>query len=383
MVDQGSEFKNDLVKTMCNQAGIKITLASTGRHETVGLVERYHRTLNKVIRAMSVQSRIRNWSKWIPSIAYKYNLSAHESLGGESPFYVRFGTHDDDHLVSILRDEEFSPTTVEQYMEGVIPELMEQWDKIGKIINEVRSQGNDRKNRNRKQKVFKIGQRVLLWWPRKWRKEGDPQNLYKYSREYVPAIVTSEVVRGEFYSCHTAANKRIETIVPVAHMKRYFPGKAYNGEYYPLENELGLSRQGFVERSPFVDEMNKITEDDSEDRTGDTPMLRRNHILDNDDKAINEGSESDGNYEPLVYTGNASDHDRLGWYFKCNGQIWFTFYLNFHRGYKQRCLWCVCDSDKLSTRVISRVISLKHFEQRYLPEAKRSKEELTTQDLDN
>ena len=100
-------------------------------------------------------------------------------------------------------------------------------------------------------------------------------------------------------------------------------------------------------------------------------------IVDPYDKEINEGTMIQGNYKPEVFTGKPDDHEALGWYFRCNGQIWKTFYLNYHQGYKQMCIWCTCESKTSEIRTISRVISLTNFMENYLSNAKRSKDELS------
>ena len=356
VVDQGSEFKNELMKSIIAHGNIQVTEASTARHETVGLVERYQGTLNRVIKAMSVTNKVRDWSKWLPSIAYKYNLSSHEALNGESPFYVRHGIHDDDRMVKLLNSEESSPISPVEYIQQEIPSLMEKWKEISRIIEENRNSDNGRKNKNRKDKIYSLGQRVLLWWPRKWRKEGDPHNKFKYSQEFVPAIVTSEITKGKYYSCHTMANKRIETIIPVAHMKPYIPGVQSDNIRTSLDDDdVNVPN---LEVGLLSDKFNK------------------DNRLDVNDNELDENANETEIFKPLVFTGDVNDHFALGLYFRSGGHIWRTFYLNYHQKYKQRCLWCTCESTRNEYQMLSRVISFKHFMDNYYSQSKRCKEDL-------
>ncbi len=165
-------------------------------------------------------------------------------------------------------------------------------------------------------------------------------------------------MKGEYYSCHTMANKRIETVIPVAHMKAYYPGVQFNNIRTVVDDdEVKIPN---LEVGLLSDKFN------------------RDNKLDVNDNALDEETNETERFKPFVFTGNVNDHFALGLYFRSGGYLWKTFYLNYHQKYKQRCLWCTCESTSSDYRTVSRVISFKHFMDKYYNESKRCKEDLVT-----
>lgn len=79
--DCGTEFKNEIIRDLCEILNIKQTFSTAYRHETVGTAERNHRSLNEYIRAYV--SKIENWEAFLKSFTFSYNISVNASLGNK------------------------------------------------------------------------------------------------------------------------------------------------------------------------------------------------------------------------------------------------------------------------------------------------------------
>ena len=88
--DLGTEFANNVVKELCNLLNISHKTSTPYRHETVGTVERNHRTLNEYLRAY-INDNHTDWDKYVCMFNYCYNLTPNTALHGYSLFELVFG----------------------------------------------------------------------------------------------------------------------------------------------------------------------------------------------------------------------------------------------------------------------------------------------------
>lgn len=87
--DCGTEFKNEIVKELCNIMKINQIFSTAYRHQTLGTVERNHRNFNEYLRAYV--SEIANWEEYLNLFVFCYNISNHSSLDDKfSPFELIF-----------------------------------------------------------------------------------------------------------------------------------------------------------------------------------------------------------------------------------------------------------------------------------------------------
>ena len=87
--DQGREFENGLMKSLCTLLGCVKTRIAHYHPESDGMVERFNRTCLMML-SMFVNDRWDNWSKLLPFIMHAYRTSVHESTG-HSPFRLMMG----------------------------------------------------------------------------------------------------------------------------------------------------------------------------------------------------------------------------------------------------------------------------------------------------
>ena len=82
--DQGREFENGLIKSLCNLLGCVKTRTAPYHPESDGMVERFNRTCLMML-SMFVNDRRDNWNELLPFVMHAYRTSVHESTG-YSPF---------------------------------------------------------------------------------------------------------------------------------------------------------------------------------------------------------------------------------------------------------------------------------------------------------
>ena len=87
--DQGWEFENGLMKSLCTLLGCVKTRTAPYHPESDGMVERFNRTC-LIMLSMFVNDRRDNWNDLLPFVMHAYRTSVHESTG-YSPFRLMMG----------------------------------------------------------------------------------------------------------------------------------------------------------------------------------------------------------------------------------------------------------------------------------------------------
>ena len=87
--DQGREFENGLMKSLCALLGCTKTQTAPYHPESDGMTERFNRTC-LIMLSMFVNDRRDNWHKLLPFVMHAYRMSVHESTD-YSPFRLMKG----------------------------------------------------------------------------------------------------------------------------------------------------------------------------------------------------------------------------------------------------------------------------------------------------
>ena len=87
--DQGREFENGLMKSLCTLLGCTKTRTAPYHPESDGMIARFNRTCLMML-SMFVNDRRDNWHELLPFIMHAYRTSVHESTG-YSPFCLMMG----------------------------------------------------------------------------------------------------------------------------------------------------------------------------------------------------------------------------------------------------------------------------------------------------
>ncbi|KAJ9561649.1 hypothetical protein OSB04_006809 [Centaurea solstitialis] len=91
--DNGTEFKNQVLKGFYNSLGITQTFSAARTPEQNGVVERRNRTLVEAARSMLAQSQLPQylWAEAVNTACYTQNWSIIHRRFGKTPYHVLFG----------------------------------------------------------------------------------------------------------------------------------------------------------------------------------------------------------------------------------------------------------------------------------------------------
>ena len=87
--DQGLEYKNEILKKVCDLLEIKQTFSTAYHPQTIGALERNHRCLNEYLRSFT-NAHQTDWDDWIKFYAFSFNTTPHTEHSF-SPFELVFG----------------------------------------------------------------------------------------------------------------------------------------------------------------------------------------------------------------------------------------------------------------------------------------------------
>lgn len=89
LTDMGTEYKNKVFAEVCNLLKINHSTSTAYHHQTLGTVERSHKTFNEYIRSYLSQDRL-DWDEWLKFFTYCYNTTP-STVHGYTPFELIFG----------------------------------------------------------------------------------------------------------------------------------------------------------------------------------------------------------------------------------------------------------------------------------------------------
>ena len=164
--DQGREFENGLMKSLCSLLGCVKTRTAPYHPESDGMVERFNRTCLMML-SMFVNDRRDNWHKLLPFVMHAYRTSVHESTG-YSPYRLMMG--EECSLAQDLNTEELranreSDVAPHPFAAWVRDALAVAYDHVRHSLHRTaarRKRLYDVKDVNRK---FPVGSWVLRYYP--------------------------------------------------------------------------------------------------------------------------------------------------------------------------------------------------------------------------
>ena len=164
--DQGREFENGLMKSLCALLGCTKTRTAPYHPESDGMIERFNRTC-LMMRSMFVNDRRDNWHELLPFVMHAYRTSVHESTG-YSPFRLMMGEEcslPQDVSTAELRTQRENDAAPHPFATWVRDALEVAYDHVRSSLKKTASRRKrlyDTKAVNRK---FPVGSWVLRYYP--------------------------------------------------------------------------------------------------------------------------------------------------------------------------------------------------------------------------
>ena len=190
--DNGKEFVSKLWQEMMDL--LQITKTSTPNYNPQSnSVERYHRTLNSMLRVMMSRDET-EWGRYLPAATLAYNTKVHSSTG-LTPYFAMFGRECRLPIDLIVPSPEDKNTSIGEHVRATLA-------RFKQIYGYIRKNGESVIRRNAKlysgnKKDFKIGDRVWYLCPRKI--QGKPTKItdqwlgpYKIIKKPAEVLLTIE-----------------------------------------------------------------------------------------------------------------------------------------------------------------------------------------------
>jgi hypothetical protein len=218
MSDQGSHFKNQIVKELCERFRIKHKLSSPYHPQTNGLVERFNRTLCESLAKISEKED--QWDEHVEEVLFAYRTNK-QGTTGKTPFYLTYGRQ------PILPVDEFEGNekvknigTKESILQRKY-ELLELEEQRREALENVeKSQGKQKERHDGKinsETVFQIGDKVLL-------KESSKEKQWtgKLSQNWKGPYYIHEIYGKGAYKIKTLEGRILKATQNVKNLKRYY-----------------------------------------------------------------------------------------------------------------------------------------------------------------
>ena len=161
VTDNGKEFANEMLEDLCKFMGIKQNKTTPYHPQSNSSAESYNRQIRKYLTAMLENSETLDWEEWLPMLMFSYNTHVH-SATKESPFFLTF-LHDP-RLPYFDIDK---PRTMygEDYVTHTYQMMKESFREARNHLEEQASRAKHYHDLKAKARQFKIGQRVMVFFP--------------------------------------------------------------------------------------------------------------------------------------------------------------------------------------------------------------------------
>lgn len=138
ITDNGRPFISNLIQNTCKQFGIRQKTISPYHSQSNGLVERFNRTIDSILKHRSVEEK-KNWQDFLPAAVFAYR-SIKQATTGQSPFFLMYGYEPTTFFDNSVKPYNINDASFElqliirtsvrlQYLENI---RKESWNKIQK-----------------------------------------------------------------------------------------------------------------------------------------------------------------------------------------------------------------------------------------------------------
>lgn len=198
--DRGTEFVNEVNQELCKLLKIKHNISTSYHHETVGAIERSHRTLNEYLRKY-LNGKMSDWDTFSFYFQFVYNTTKHDGLLNKySPFEILF-LRKNTMPKEILQGKVDPQYNVDDYVKETLNRLKIVYKETEEIINKVKLANKNTYDRKINPIKLKLGDMVKI--------VKQPYEKFKYIYEG-PYIVKNlkdknviiELENGKLYELH-------------------------------------------------------------------------------------------------------------------------------------------------------------------------------------
>lgn len=219
LTDNGTHFKNKMIRHLCEKFEIKHKLSSPYHPQTNGLVERFNRTLcESLAKTLEKENR---WDENLEEVLFAYRTNKQDTTQ-ETPFYLLYGREANLPIEEILRKipQETAEKESELKRRFELIELQNKRNEIQDRIREKQKKQETYHNKKiKKEENFVIGEKVLL-------KEASKEKQWsgKLSQNWKGPYYIHEVYGKGTYKIKTLEGKVLKSTQNIKNLKKYYGG---------------------------------------------------------------------------------------------------------------------------------------------------------------
>ena len=283
--DQGPQFMSHLFKDYCSDLNVKHTTTLGYNPKSNGQVERMHRDLATIIRALtSCEDSDGAWESVLPQALFALRTTVSEATG-LSPHQVLFGREASQPLDLLFGNPNHDLAAAMEAPE-YLADLRRRQAAAQSFVRENLAKAIVRQRRqyNKEKKHFRIGAKVWCYDPRL-----DPTKNRKFARVFSgPWIVSSSPDNHELYvriepDPSWASPRHRGAVVSIDRLKPYLSERVVPGSHDPTrpEDEHGeftpLPRRGPRRRRFSQTDASSDSDDDDQPRRKRSNGVRSHH----------------------------------------------------------------------------------------------------------
>lgn len=199
--DLGTEYVNQIFEELMIQLNIEHNKSTAYHHESLGTIERSHKTLNEYLRSY-IQNNIKDWYNFVKYFAFCFNTSPNSSINMYSPFELVYGRMANPLCQWFTSSIETGPMDVNVYVQNLRNSLHRAYEATKRFIDINKSKCKEYYDSNSTPINIKVGDNVLL--DNIIRNKLDP--LYKHG--YIvssishPNVKIKNITTGREYVVH-------------------------------------------------------------------------------------------------------------------------------------------------------------------------------------
>ena len=214
--DRGTNFLSKIVAEVCKIFQIHKVNTSSYHPQTDGLVQRFNSTLCQSL-SMYVAKNQKDWDDFIPLILFAHRTSVLEAIG-DSPFYVLYGREPRLPIdVKYLRlNSDNMSSSVLEHRKRVVEKVEMAQNLARENLQRSQQKMKDYYDRNVREPVFEVGQRVWVYTPRS-KKGLSKKLLHNWLGPYRIVEKSSPV----HFRLRTDTNKKVTFAVHANRMKPF------------------------------------------------------------------------------------------------------------------------------------------------------------------
>lgn len=247
--DQGRNFEGQVIKELCEMAGIQKSRTTPYHAMGNGMVERFNRTLLSMLGTLSLDEK-KDWKSHVSPLVHAYNSTRHESTS-RSPFFLMFGRHPRlpvDMMLDVPNED--PKLSYHSYVQGLRDRLKESYVIATRAAEKARQTQKGQYDVRARGATLEVGDRVLVRilafegkhkLADKW--EEDPYVVLSQPNDGIPVfVVQREDATGRKRTLHRNHLLPISSL-PVSRKQRSKP-KVASQETEEVESpevETGLS----------------------------------------------------------------------------------------------------------------------------------------------